>query len=325
MITKTLNLSKRVQSKDIYNCLFKNFNLLSADWVYHQWNWLHQNYDAFNDLIKYFISISLIRNTFRIYQENGFKYNYDEYYSRDEIQIGEFNISELAKEFELPKETMRRKILELEKAKVIRKQGKKLIFDKSAYNLVQPIKQIKITSKYLSKFSDILAKEKIIDESISEEQIIKRFKNEFSKTWLWFYEFQLPLMIRWKNFFEDINSFYIWGTCGLNQVYNLKSKNKSEEIESIVLDDFLETLLEESQAGLNIMSISEMTKIPRATVIRKIKFLEKEKLVQYNNKKQYFLSNFTPLKVTPIIKEQFLLKSDFITKMINLFVVDQSN
>ena len=73
-------------------------------------------------------------NTFRIYQENGFKYNYDEYYSRDEIQIGEFNISELAKEFDLPKETMRRKILELEKAKVIRKQGKKLIFDKSADN-----------------------------------------------------------------------------------------------------------------------------------------------------------------------------------------------
>ena len=99
---KDLNLSKRVQSKDIYNCLIKNFNLLSADWVYHQWNWLHQNYDAFNDLIKYFISISLIRNTFRIYQENGFQYNYDEYYSRDEIQIGEFNISELAKEFDLP-------------------------------------------------------------------------------------------------------------------------------------------------------------------------------------------------------------------------------
>tara|TARA_A100001234_G_scaffold78609_1_gene69578 strand:- start:690 stop:1088 length:399 start_codon:yes stop_codon:yes gene_type:complete len=132
-------------------------------------------------------------------------------------------------------------------------------------------------------------------------------------------------MIRWKNFFEDINSFYIWGTCGLNQVYNLKSKNKSEEIESIVLDDFLETLLEESQAGLNIMSISEMTKIPRATVIRKIKFLEKEKLVQCNNKKQYFISNFTRLKVAPIIKKQFLLKSDFLTKMINLFVVDQSN
>ena len=91
------------------------------------------------------------KQPFRIYQENGFKYNYDEYYSRDEIQIGEFNISELAKEFDLPKETMRRKILELEKAKVIRKQGKKLIFDKSAYNLVKPINQIKITSKYISK------------------------------------------------------------------------------------------------------------------------------------------------------------------------------
>ena len=30
-------------------------------------------------------------------------------------------------------------------------------------------------------------------------------------------------------------------------------------------------------------------------------------------------------KVTPIIKKQFLLKSDFLTKMINLFVVEQSS
>ena len=78
-----------------------------------------------------------------------------------------------------------------------------------------------------------------------------------------------------------LHILYIWGTLGLNQVYNQKNKSNLDEIESIVFDDYLETLLEDSGAGLNIMSISEMTKIPRATVIRKMKYLENEKLVQY--------------------------------------------
>ena len=320
---KDINISKRIQSKDVYNCLINNYSYLSSDWVYHQWNWLHQNYSAFNDLIKYFVTISLIRNTLRFYDQNGFKYNYEQYYARNEIQIGNFNISELAKEFELPKETMRRKVLELEKAKVIRKEGKKIILNRSNYNLIKPTNQIRITSKYISKLSELLFKQKIIHKFISEEEVETKIKNEFSKTWLWFYEFQLPLMINWKRFFDDIHILYIWGTLGLNQVYNQKNKSNLDEIESIVFDDYLQTLLVDSGAGLNIMSISEMTKIPRATVIRKMKYLEDEKLVKMNKKKQYYLSDFTPFKVSPVIKKHFILKSDFIEKIMNLILVEE--
>ena len=228
---KDINISKRIQSKDICNCLLDNYSYFSSDWIYHQWNWLHQNYSTFNDLIKYFVAISLVRNTLRFYDQNGFKYNYEEYYARNEIQISEFNISELAKEFELPKETMRRKVLELEKTKVIRKEGKKIILNRSNYNLIKPINQIRITSKYISKLSELLFKQKIIHKVISEEEIKTKIQNEFSKTWLWFYEFQLPLMISWKKFFEDIHILYIWGTLGLNQVYNQKNKSNLNEIE----------------------------------------------------------------------------------------------
>jgi DNA-binding Lrp family transcriptional regulator len=320
---KDINISKRIQSKDVFNCLLDNYSYFSSDWVYHQWNWLHQNYSAFNDLVKYFVAISLVRNTLRFYDQNGFKYNYEEYYARNEIQIGEFNISELAKEFELPKETMRRKVLELEKSKVIRKEGKKIIFNRSNYNLIKPINQIRITSKYISKLSELLFKQKIIHKQITEEEVKTKIQNDFSKTWLWFYEFQLPLMISWKKFFEDIHILYIWGTLGLNQVYNQKNKSNLDEIESIVFDEYLEALLADSGAGLNIMSISEMTKIPRATVIRKMKYLEDEKLVKMNKKKQYYLSDFTPFKVSPLIKKHFKLKSDFIAKIMNLILVEE--
>ena len=323
MLKKDINLSKRIKSKDVFNCLIDNYSYFSSDWIYHQWNWLHQNYSAFNDLLKYLIAISLVRNTLRIYDENGFKYDYEQYYARNEIQIGEFNISELAKEFEVPKETMRRKVIELEKSKVIKKQGKKLMLDRTSYNLTKPENQIKITSKYISKLSQLLFKKKIIHKIIPEDEIKTKLKNEFSKTWLWFYEFQLPLMISWKRFFEDIHVLYIWGTLGLNQVYNQKNKSVTEEIESLIFDKYLENLLADSGAGLNIMSISEMTKIPRATVIRKMKYLENEKLVRMNKKKQYYLSDFTPFKVSPLIKKHFKIKSDFIAKIMNLILVEE--
>ena len=318
---KKINLSKKIESNEIYNCLINNYSKISTDWTYHQWNWLNQNYDAFNDLIKYFISISLIRDTLKFYQTLGIFYNYDDYYSYDSLQIDKFSISNLSKEFNLPKETMRRKLIELEKSKVIRRNGKKIFFDRSAFNLIKPNNQIKITSKYLSKISNLLFNEKKLDKVISEEEIYEKIKKNFSKIWLWYYEFQIPIMIKWKTFFDDINSFYIWGTCALNQIYNENNKNITSEIESLVLDQYIEKILNNSGSGLNAMSISEMTKIPRPTVIRKIKYLEDEKLIKSNSKKQYYLSDFTPLKVTPTIKDNFKLKSEFIAKVINTIIV----
>jgi DNA-binding IclR family transcriptional regulator len=39
------------------------------------------------------------------------------------------------------------------------------------------------------------------------------------------------------------------------------------------------------------MSISEMTGLPRATVIRKLKLLEKKNFLTSNSKKQFYLPN----------------------------------
>ena len=64
---KFKNISKKLESEDVYNVLIKNYSKLNADWVYHQWNWLHQNYSAFNDLIKYLITIALVRDTLKFY------------------------------------------------------------------------------------------------------------------------------------------------------------------------------------------------------------------------------------------------------------------
>lgn len=324
MASKIINNSKIFDSKIIGNLLIKNFGKISKDWVFHQWNYLNQNYDAFNDLTKYFIVISLVRNTLKFFHENGIKYNYNDFYSDPQLEIPNFKITELAKEFDIPIETARRKIDELEKLGFIIKNKKKIILDRSVYKLIKPKNQIGITSKYISKVTDLMKKNNLLNSSIDEIKINEIIQDNFSTTWLWFYQLQIPIHINWKKkIFGDFNSFYVWGTCGLNETYNNK-KLPTASISEDALDDYMINILDAGGSGLNAMSISEMTKIPRATVMRKLNKLKKDKIIKSDSLKHYF-SNLTPLKITPIIQEHFAMKSVFITKIINLLILNNLN
>ena len=165
-----------------------------------------------------------------------------------------------------------------------------------------------------------MKKNNLLNSSIDEIKINEIIQDNFSITWLWFYQLQIPIHISWKKkIFGDFNSFYVWGTCGLNETYNNK-KLPNASISEDALDDYMINILDAGGSGLNAMSISEMTKIPRATVIRKLKKLEKKNMIKSNFLKQYYVSDFTDLKVTSIIQEHFKIKAEFITKMINLLV-----
>ena len=76
-----------------------------------------------------------------------------------------------------------------------------------------------------------------------------------------------------------------------------------------------------NDTGISAMSISEMTQIPRATIIRKCKYLIKEDLIRVNNKKQYVLSSLNFKKILPYQTEVFKFKAKFIRKILNLLVI----
>ena len=321
MNVKIVDISKRLHKEEIHECLLKNTNQISSDWIFHQWNWLHQNYKPFKDLLKYLIVISLKKKSLEFYFENGISYSFNEFYNNPKIPIDNFSFSELNKDFNLPKETLRRKVLELEKLGVIKKEKKKLFIDRSSYDFIKPTNQIKITSKYISKVSKILLKNKLIDKIITEEEIRKKIMKEFSKVWLWFCSFQLNIMTNnMKYFNKDLNIFYVAATCLLNQIYNYDNKFKSKDIYSIIFDDYTQAIINQSAAGLNTMSISEMTGLPRATVIRKLKLLEKKRLLTSNSKKQFYLPN-PSTQMSSLIKNNFRFKSEFIARTLNLIIV----
>ena len=161
---------------------------------------------------------------------------------------------------------------------------------------------------------------KKIDPKIIENCLKKRF----SMCWRWFYRMQIPLIIGYHKFMKDLTTYHIWGTIVMNQILNVQKHLENRE-QDIPLDHFTTSniLLENlgSNTGISAMSISDMTEIPRATIIRKCKYLIKEDLIKMNDKKQYVLTTMNFRKILPYQTEIFKFKAKFIRKVLNLLVI----
>ncbi len=324
MDLQQIDFSKTLTDEQVYDAIMSNYSDLSREWIFHQWNWMNNVYSSFNDHYKYMIIISLIEKTLQFYDQMQIQYSYDEYYSRSYQQIEKFSITELCEKLDLPKETVRRKVLELEKAGVINRTKKKITIDRKAFGYVKPQNQIKFTSKYIYLVSRTLNKEKIYSKKLDPKTIENIIKKKFTLCWRWFYRMQIPLIIGYQKFMQDLTTFHIWGTICMNQVLNV-SKHLNTGEDKPPLDHFTTTdiLLRNlgSKTGISAMSISDMTQIPRATIIRKCKYLMKKDLIQMNEKKQYILSSMNFRSILPYQTEIFRFKAKFIRKILNLLVI----
>ena len=323
MSIQEIDFSKTLNDEQVFETIMGNYSNFSKDWIIHQWNWMNNVYWAFKDHYKYMIIISLVEKTLQFYDQMQIDYSYDEYYSKSYLQIEKFSITELCEKLDLPKETVRRKVLELEKQGVISRDKKKIIIDRKAFEFVKPTNQIKFSAKYIHLVSLALNKEKILLKKIDTKSIENLIKKRFSLCWRWFYRMQIPLIIGYHKFMQDLSTFHIWGTICMNQVLNVSKE--LNPVDKPPLDYFMtnNVLLNNlgSDAGISAMSISDMTQIPRATIIRKCKFLIKNDLIKMNEKKQYVLTTMNFKKILPYQTEAFRYKAKFIRKVLNLLVI----
>ena len=95
-------------------------------------NWLIRAYNVFEDIDKYIILIYFINKDLIFYRKNGLIVDYDTFYKDKSLEIRKINISDISKDLQIPKESVRRKVQELEKKGVIKKTGKKIFIDRSA-------------------------------------------------------------------------------------------------------------------------------------------------------------------------------------------------
>jgi predicted transcriptional regulator len=323
MDLREIDFSKTLEDEQVYSTIMNNYSDLSKDWIFHQWNWMNNVYSPFKDHYKYMIVISLIEKTLHFFDQMNIQYSYDEYYAKSYQQIEKFSITELCEKLDLPKETVRRKVLELEKEGVISRSKKKIIIDRKAFTFSKPEQQMKFTSKYILLVSKALNKDQIYSKKLDQKIIENIMRKKFTLCWRWFYRMQIPLVIGYHKFMQDLTTFHIWGTVCMNQVLNVSKfldTGDKPNLDHFQTSDILIKNLG-TNSGISAMSISDMTNIPRATIIRKCKYLIKEDLIKMNENKQYVLTTMNFKKILPYQTEIFRYKAKFIRKVLNLLVI----
>ena len=314
------DINKQIYKEDVLSVLESKYSVMGPMWVNYQMEWMNGVYASFKDHDKFLIIIFLIKKTLDFYSRNFTKLTYEEFYSRDTVEIEKFTLSEISQTLNIPKESTRRKIFELEKEGAIKKVKKKLIIDRSKFFKSKPVKSIQRICRFLSLLSDICEKEKIMPEKISSKNLELIIKHNFSYIWKIYYEMQIPMVISFKKIFKDIETFHIFGICVANQ--HLYAKKISDTYMN--REKFIKTTLAWSEnQGINAMSISDISGIPRATVIRKLKILVKNESLTIDDNKHYRLTGNYLKKNFPAQKEVLFKLANFAAQVFNLKLLEK--
>ena len=314
-------LLEQIRKEKLVSIFEKNYNLVSPLWSKHQIEWMNGVYYPFKDHDKYLVILYLIKKTFDFYSKNFIRETFTEFYQKEFIQIESLNVMEISQGLDIPKESARRKIIELEKIGAIKKMGKKIIIDKKAFPFIRPEESIVRVSRFLSNTSNIMLNEKILQSDFKSEEIAIFIAKNFSHIWKLYYELQIPMILKWKKVFMDIESFHVWGVCVVNEQLNIKRKGDLKMNKVAYFKKYYHPL--SKLDGMNAMSISDITGIPRATVTRKLNILLKKQYLKINDKKHYSLSFANQNEVFDIQKINFNNLANFTAQVFNLIITQQ--
>ena len=317
-------ISNQIRKKDLLLFFEKKYHLISPLWSIHQLEWVSGVYQSYKDHEKYMIVLYLIKKTFDFYSKNLVKENFTEFFEKDFIEVDSFTIMEVSKAIDITKESTRRKINELEKSGAIKRIKRRTIIDKSMFPFMKPQKSIIRISRFLSTISNILCQGNILQSEFESIKIEDFIKNNFSLIWKLYYEVQIPNLLKWKKVFKDLETFHVWAVCVVNQ--KLNSRKNPESNNKISKKKYLDRYFFNDDNvidGVNAMSISDISGIPRATVIRKLNILIEKKYLVINDKKHYTLANTHQKKLSSIQEINLSFLYEFIANVFNLILIDQ--
>ena len=329
MRKKLPSIRKALDEKDVSYCLEQNYNLFSKEWVKILSTWMFNSYSVFKDHNKYLILIFLVKKTFDFYSSSYVKLTWEQFFELKRIEIGKFNIINVARELNISRETARRKIKELEKDKILVKTKQGIVVLTTFYNkeFIRDHEEFrKSISLFIVKCSDILSENKIIKEKISSPLVETFVVDNFTFAWNAFFEMLIPLLIGWKNIFKDLESWHILTTVLISQNYEVIKIMKLKNIKVSNRHDYLNIhSMEKIDTGINAMSISTLTGIPRATVIRKLNKLINSKNLSIDHRKLYTvkIKNIKNNYLNTQTIENTKRISAFLTKILNLIVTSK--
>lgn len=204
-------------------------------------------------------------------------------------------IIEISKEIQMPKETTRRKINDLIKLNILKK-------NKSRIHLMQGSNFLKKYEKFSTLHDDYVLKNLInicnlFNIKKTRAEIFFNFKKNYSFYIYIFLNNQIGYINIWKRILKDINALSVFIQF-IDQV-NLYAKKKYIFYE----DHFFNKNIPLNKKDLCISnsSISNSTGIPRVTCMRKIKKLIKLKFIRRDNDTKTFFLNLNNVKPNKIV------------------------
>ena len=304
MSQNIFKISNQIRIDEVEKIYENNFEKIIYEFMNLEIEWMFNAYKEYKDLDKYLILVNLVHQTLETYNKHFYKLSFGKFYNSPHIEIEKISIIDLVKSLYMTKETVRRKLNELSKEGVLTRKLKNIRINRvnSNPNLERNVYNL---SKLLFLFVGKLKKEHNL-ANFTRSKIEEKIYENYTQYWSLFFKFQIPYVLRCKKVYSSIDSFYVWGLCAFNEALNSKKLNQTMKDNMFSeTEDFHENVTKlKNSKGINPTTISELSGIPRATVIRKIKYLVKNKFL-YKDGQLYKINNNQKFRSFHLQNENF--------------------
>jgi len=267
-----MELEKKISHKAIEENFEKNSTKILPTFFEMQSTFLSGIYKRYGDLEGGQIVIYFARNlhlkVMRKREEDlGFDLSLDKFwFNHQNTTQDKLKIISVSRFTGLPKETTRRKIIQLTKLKHLKKSYKNNLYwepssqAKDTYMLI-----IKEQINSLSKF--LFEQSKLLNIDVPFSKFYKEIEKNYCFYWYHYLTTQLDFMKYWQKKTKDLEILLI----GLQSLIQSLNYFKQNNIKHNVSNKY---------PDISATSVSEVTGIPRATCIRKLEWLSKAKFVK---------------------------------------------
>ena len=219
-----------LSNSEVHSILSSNFGRISDHWFKFSTTWNYNAYQTFMDMDKYLILIYLVQKSFRHYADILIIHSEEQFYTKEEFEIEKINLIEISEDLSIAKETVRRKINELNQDQIIMRKGKKIILKPLTFVHQRPKHSIRTLSVFLNVCSKYLATQDWFGPAVDSSNIEQFIRENFTLVWRFFFRFKIPFLIRQRKFHGDLESFIVAGTIFANNIVRLKEKHKNNPI-----------------------------------------------------------------------------------------------
>ncbi len=312
----------KIEPGKITKLIEQNYTHLMPDFFKMQTEYLASLNMIYNDLDASLVAMVLTSKFYKnVIKNNNGKDNYSIKYfykvNNCKMPISVYKIKEIASLLNLPRETVRRKREKLINDKLIVLDNKKKFYALNVDLIQENILGIQIDnlSQFLAKFINHFTKNKILINETNKEQIKKDIEKKFLLYLTSFLDFQIAYFSKLKTM-VDIESIFIILLCALNTTSQIRKNNEPMNVrESLSHINIINKTL-----GLNATSISDITKVPRTTVLRKIYYLEKIGILKKDQFKRYSINDINDMngykKILTIINYNLKILGIFFSQCI---------